>query len=344
LTQSEDLVVVTGATGYIAQHCVLELLKAGYRVRGTVRDRARAERLKEALGRLTSVPGRLEFAETALDRDEGWDAALAGAKFVLHVASPLPLVPPKDDNELIGPAREGTLRVLQSAVRAGVERVVLTSSIAAVVFGTPREGTNVFDEASWSDTSKDIGAYEKSKTLAERAAWDFVESLPEGSKLELVTVNPGFVFGPTLDEHVGASVGLVKRFLTKDVPGCAHWYLACVDVRDIAELHLMAMTSPAAAGQRFLGTGESAWMIDMARILDRHFRPRGYSVPTRLIPNWLVRVVAFFDPSVRPILKALGKQPEFSHERATGVLGWKPRGLEETLVATGESLIEHGLI
>jgi len=344
MSQGEDLVVVTGATGYIAQHCVLQLLEAGYRVRGTARNPSRAERLKEALGRLTNLEGRFELVQATLEQDDGWDAALAGAKFVLHVASPLPQVPPKDENELIGPAREGTLRVLRAAARAGVQRVVLTSSIAAIVFGTPREGTNVFDEASWSDTSKDIGAYEKSKTLAERAAWDFVEKLPDGSKLELVTINPGFVFGPVLDEHVGTSVGLVKRFLTKDMPGCANWYLACVDVRDIAELHLLAMTSPAAAGQRFLGTGESAWMVDMARILDEHFRPRGYSVPTRLFPNWLVHVVAFFDPSVRPILKALGKQPEFSHERATRVLGWKPRGLEETLVATGESLIAHGLI
>jgi len=343
MTDNADLVVVTGATGFIAQHCVLELLGAGYRVKGTVRNLARAERLKEVLGRLTTVEDRLAFAEAELDRDDGWDAALAGAKFVLHVASPLPEVAPKDENELIVPAREGTLRVLEAAVRAGVERVVLTSSIAAIVFGTPRAGTNVFDEDSWSDTSKDIGAYEKSKTLAERAAWDFVAKLPAG-QLELVTVHPGFVFGPILDEHVGTSVGLVRRFLRKEIPGCARWSLACVDVRDIAALHRLAMTTPEAAGQRFLGTSESAWMIDLCRILKKHFGPRGYPVPTRLVPNWLVHVVAFFDPSVRPILRLLGQEPEFSHERAARVLGWQPRGLEEMLVATGESLIAHGIV
>lgn len=344
MTHREELVVVSGATGFIAQHCVLELLRAGYRVRGTARDLPRAEKLKETLGRMAGASDRLEIVKAELDRDDGWDAAMVGAKFVLHVASPLPSAPPKHEDDLIVPAREGALRVLRAASAAGVRRVVLTSSIAAVLHGSPREGTNVFDESSWSDTSKDIGAYEKSKTLAERAAWEFVAKLPAEGRLELVTVNPSVVLGPVLDDHVGTSVGVVQRLLTRGVPGCPRMHLSCVDVRDIAQLHLLAMTTPEAAGQRFIGAGQSAWFLDLARVLERHFGPRGYRVPARLVPDWLVRVVAIWDKSARLILNDLGTAREFSHERATAVLGWKPRDLEETIVATGESLIEHGLV
>jgi len=260
------------------------------------------------------------------------------------VASPLPSAPPKHEDDLIVPARQGTLRVLRAASTAGVQRVVQTSSIAAILHGSPREGTNVFDESSWSDTSKDIGAYEKSKTLAEKAAWEFVQALPEDRRLELVTVNPSVVLGPVLDEHVGTSISIVRRLLTGDVPGCPRMHLSCVDVRDIARLHLLAMTTKEAAGQRFIGAGDSAWFLDLAEVLKKHFGPRGYRVPVRLVPDWLVHVVALWDKSARLILGDLGRAREYSHERATRVLGWNPRGLEETIVATGDSLIQHGLV
>jgi len=344
MNTGEEIVVVSGATGFIAQHCILELLRAGYRVRGTARSPARAEHLKAALERLTPLDGRLEFVEADLEEDGGWDVAMAGARFVLHVASPIPEAPPKDENVVIRPAREGTLRVLGAASRAGVERVVLTSSIAAIAHGHVGGDTKVFDERDWSDPSKDIGAYEKSKTLAERAAWDFVERLPSEQRLELVVINPGYVFGPVLGGHVGISVGVIRRLLTRDVPGCPRLHLSCVDVRDVAQLHVLAMTTPEAAGQRFLCTGESAWVIDIARILQRHFGPRGYRVPAREVPDWLVHVVALFDKSARLILKDLGKPTEFSHARATRTFGWQPRGVEEIFIATGESLIEHGLV
>lgn len=340
----EELVVVTGATGFIAQHCMLELLRGGYRVRGTARNPARAEHLKGELGRLVAVEGRLEFVQADLEEDAGWDAAMAGAKFVLHVASPIPEAPPKDENDLIRPARDGTLRVLQAASRAAVQRVVLTSSIAAIAHGHVRDGSKVFDERDWSDPSQEIGAYEKSKTLAERAAWDFVEKLPMGRKLELVAINPGYVFGPVLDDHVGISVGVIRRLLTRDVPGCPRLHLSCVDVRDVAQLHVLAMTKPEAAGQRFVCSGDSAWVIDIARILQRHFGPRGFRVPAREVPDWLVHVVALFDKSARLILKELSKPCEFSHDLASRTFGWQPRGIEEIFVATGESLIERGLV
>jgi len=344
MNHDRGLVVVSGASGFIAQHCLLELLRAGYRVRGTLRNLAPALQLEAALGRQTAVDGRLEFVQADLERDEGWDTALAGADFVLHVASPIPEAPPRDESELIRPAREGTLRVLGAASRAGVKRVVLTSSIAAVAYGPARGGGKVYDETDWSDPSADIGAYEKSKTLAERAAWEFVASLPSERQLELVVINPGVVFGPVLDGHVGISVGVIRRLLTGDVPGCPRLQLSCVDVRDVARLHVLAMTTPQAAGQRFICSGESAWVIEIAHILKRHFGPRGYRVPARTVPDWLVYVVALFDKSARLILKELGKPSVFSHERATRTFGWNPRGIEEILVATGESLIEHELI
>lgn len=344
MDRGEEIVVVTGATGFIAQHCILELLRAGYRVRGTVRNPARAEHLRATLERLTSVEGRLDFVPADLEQDGGWEAAMGGAKFVLHVASPIPLAPPKDENALIRPARDGTLRVLRAASQAGVQRVVLTSSIAAIAHGHPHDDTKVFDEGDWSDPSKDIGAYERSKTLAERAAWDFVDKLPADRRLELAVINPGYVFGPVLDGHVGISVGLIRRLLTRDVPGCPRLHLSCVDVRDVAQLHVLAMRTPEAAGQRFVCSGESAWVIDVARILQRHFGPRGFRVPAREVPDWLVHVVALFDKSARLILKELGRPREFSHERATRTFGWQPRGVEEIFIATGESLIEHGLV
>lgn len=339
---SNELVVVTGASGFIAQHCLLELLRAGYRVRGTVRNQARTVHLAHTLERLSNGRGHLEFVMADLEQDDGWDAVMAGAQFVLHVASPIPGAPPKDENELIRPARDGTLRVLRAAKRAGVRRVVLTSSIAAIAHGHPQDDTKVFDERDWSDASQPIGAYEKSKTLAERAAWDFVESSAGGP--ELVVINPGYVFGPILDKHVSLSVSVVRRLLTSDVPGCPRLHLSCVDVRDVAALHVLALTKPEAAGQRFVCSGESAWVIDIARILKRHFGPRGYRVPTRQVPDWLVHVVALFDRSARLILKELGKPSVFSHERATRTFGWQPRGIEEIFVATGESLIDHGVI
>ena len=269
---------------------------------------------------------------------------MRGAQLVLHVASPFPAHPPKDESRLIVPAREGTLRVLRAASRAGARRVVLTSSIAAIVYGTPRAGTHVYDEDSWSDATQDIGAYPKSKTLAERAAWDFVQALPPERPLELVTVHPGLVLGPVLDGSYGTSIEITKRLLTGAVPGCPRLCLPHVDVRDVAKMHRLALITGEAAGQRFICAGESAWMVDVARILQRHFGPRGYRVPTREIPNWLVHVVALFDASARPILKDLGQRREVSHERASRVLGWTPRSLEEMVVATGESLIEHGVV
>ncbi|HTQ06798.1 MAG TPA: aldehyde reductase [Polyangiaceae bacterium] len=344
MTSSPAEVVVTGATGFIAEHCILELLRAGYRVRGTVRSQTKAARLRETIARHTNAGDRLALVQADLEVDEGWDDALRGADYVLHVASPFPSALPRHEDELIVPARDGALRILRAAAKAGVRRVVLTSSLAAVVCGHARDGSEVYDETSWSDVSKDIGAYEKSKTLAEQAAWDFVRSLPADRPLELVTVNPGLVLGPVLDGSFGTSASVVRDLLRGSMPGCPPLGWAMVDVRDVAKMHLLALTTKEAAGQRFVCAGEHAWLIDVARVLERHFGPKGYKVPTRELPGWMVRVVALFDKKVRLVVNEVGRRQDVTHERARRVFGWEPRGLEEMVVATGESLIQYGAV
>jgi nucleoside-diphosphate-sugar epimerase len=219
----------------------------------------------------------------------------------------------------------------------------MTSSLAAVVYGHPRNGECVYDERTWTKLGNDVGAYEKSKTIAERAAWDFVAKLPEERKIELVAVNPGLVLGPILDGDYGTSGELVKKLLRREMPGCVRVGWAMVDVRDVAKMHLLALTTREAAGQRFICAGEHAWMIDVAKLLDRHFRSRGYKVPTRQLPAWTVRVSALFDRTLGLIVNEIDKRQDVTHERARSVLGWQPRGLEEMVVAMGESLIEHGV-
>jgi nucleoside-diphosphate-sugar epimerase len=343
MKRTTDTVLVTGASGFIAQHCILELLRSGYRVRGTLRSLSTALRIRETLARHTSLDGRLDLVEADLLRDDGWADAVRGCRYVLHVASPFPRGLPEHEDDLIVPARDGALRVLRAASNAGVKRVVMTSSLAAVAYGHPQSEGRVYDERDWSNSSEPIGAYQKSKTLAERAAWDFVHALPPERALELVTVNPGFVLGPVLDEDYGTSGELVKKLLRREMPGCANVGWAMVDVRDVARMHLLALTTKEAAGQRFICAGEHAWMIDVARVLDRHFRPKGYKVPMRQIPFWILRVASLFDKTLKLVIKEVDKRQDVSHERARSVLGWEPRGLEEMVVAMGESLIQHGV-
>jgi dihydroflavonol-4-reductase len=340
---SETQVLVTGATGFIGMHCIVRLLEDGFRVRGTVRSLDKESSLRESLSRHVDLGERLELVAADLTADEGWSDAVAGCRYVLHVASPLPREPPQHEDDLIVPAREGTLRVLRAAADAGVDRVVLTSSVAAILYGRPRNKT--FDERDWSNPEgPGIGAYEKSKTLAERAAWDFVASLPEERSLELVAINPGLVLGPLLSADWGTSGEVVKKLMQRDFPGCPDMGWAPVDVRDVAEAHVAAMTTPEAAGQRFVCAIEHASMLEVAKILDAHFRERGYKIPTGRLPSWLVRVVAVFDKTARLGLNDLGKRQDLSHRRIDEVLGWQPRGLEEMVVAMGESLIEYGVV
>lgn len=339
-------VLVTGASGFIAQHTILEVLRAGFRVRGTIRSQGRAPEVRAVVAAaLGADPGeRFTLAAADLTRDDGWGDAVRGCRFVLHVASPLPSRPPRHADELIVPARDGALRVLRAAAAERALRVVMTSSVAAVVYGHARDGNQTYDESSWSQLSAEVGAYEQSKTIAERAAWDYVAGLPAEQRLELVTINPGLVLGPVLGADFSTSGEVVRKLLARDMPGCPDVGWAVVDVRDVAAAHVAAMTAPGAAGQRFIVAIEHASMLDIARILKDRFGERGFRVPTRKIPGWLLKLVATWDRTARLAVQELGKRQDLSTRKAREVLGFSPRSLEEMVVAMGESMIERGVV
>jgi nucleoside-diphosphate-sugar epimerase len=323
----------------------LKLLAAGYRVRTTVRSLAREADVRAMLkaGGAEPFADALSFAAADLMSDAGWPAAVAGCDFVLHVASPFPAGAPKHEDDLIIPAREGALRVLRAARDAGVKRVVLTSSFAAIGYG--QEVTDrPFTEENWTDPNgSDIGAYVKSKTLAERAAWDFIAR--EGGALELAVVNPVGVLGPVLGADFSTSIQIVTRFMDGTVPGCPRLSFGVVDVRDVADLHLRAMTNPAAKGQRFLAVaGNFVTMQAIAQTLKARMGQAAARVPTRLLPDWLLRLVALFDPAVALIVPELGKSKNATNEKAKRLLGWSPRSNEDCIVATAESLLRLGLL
>ena len=328
-------ILVTGASGFVASHCIQQLLWQGHKVRGTLRTLSKETYLRKALG---EVGDRLSFVQADLQSDQGWEA-LAGCDYVLHVASPFPPSLPKHQDELIVPAREGTLRVLQAAERAGVKRVVLTSSIAAIMDGHP-ERQRVFDERDWTNTEAPIQPYPKSKTLAERTAWEFVK----GKKLELAVINPGLILGPSLDGHFPTSSGYIGKLMRREVPGVSRTTLFTVNVRDVAAAHLAAMTRPEAAGGRFICVEGAHRFQEIARILQRYFAPKGYRISTLEIPDLVVRLVALMDKTVRLTLDQLGKQYSFSSQRSRTVLGWKPRPLEESVVTMAEGMIAHKLV
>ncbi len=347
-----ELVLVTGGSGFIGAHCIIRLLEAGYRVRATVRSAEREADVRSMVktgGVAEGVAeGALSFAVADLTADAGWPAAVAGCAFVLHVASPFPALQPKDENELIVPAREGALRVLRAARDAaargaGVKRVVMTSSFAAIGYGRAPTG-RPFTEADWTDVDgAGVSPYTKSKTLAERAAWDFMAR--EGGKLELAVVNPVAVLGPVLSADYSSSIQLVQRLLEGSVPGLPNLALGVVDVRDVADLHLRAMTNPAAAGERFLAVaGSPISARDLALALKARLGPAGRRVPTRVIPDWVLRVAALLDPSIALVVPELGKPKDVTADKARRLLGWTPRPREEAAVATAESLLKLGLV
>jgi nucleoside-diphosphate-sugar epimerase len=337
-------VLVTGGSGFIGSHSILQLLAAGHQVRTTVRSLKREGDVRAMLKEGGAEPGdRLSFVAADLLADTGWPEAVAGCEYVLHVASPFPPTIPANEDELIVPAREGALRVLRASREAGVKRVVLTSSFAAIGYGhAPRHAP--FDETSWTDPDgDDVRPYVKSKTLAERAAWDFIAK--EGGGLELSVVNPVGVFGPVLGLDYSTSILIVQRLMDGAIPGCPRLYFGVVDVRDVADLHLRAMTHPAARGERFLAVaGDFMSMRDIARVLKERMGASGRRVPTLQLPSWLVRLAALRDPAVKQILPELGKRKNATGEKARRMLGWTPRSNDEAIVASGESLVRLGLL
>ena len=337
-------VLVTGGSGFVGSHCILQLLAAGHQVRTTVRSLTREADVRTLLKQGGADPGdRLQFFAADLETDAGWKEAVAGCDYVLHVASPFPTKVPKHEDELIVPAREGTLRVLRASRDAGVKRVVQTSSFAAVGYGHATQAAP-FDETNWTDsTDEDLAPYTKSKTLAERAAWDFIAR--EGGALELSVVNPVAVFGPVLGPDLSGSIFLIKRLLDGAVPGVPRLYFGLVDVRDVADLHLRAMTHPAARGERFLAVaGDFMSIQEIAQVLKSRAGALAARVPTRLLADWMVRLAGLRDAGVRQILPELGKVKNATSAKARQVLGWSPRSREEALLATAESLAALGLV
>ena len=339
---SESTVLVTGGTGFIAQHCILALLSSGYRVRTSVRSPGREAEVLQHLKVGGAEPGdRLSFVVADLSADRGWSEAVTGCTYVLHGASPTPSGDQVREEDWINPAVEGNLRVLRAARDAGVKRVVLTSAFGAVGVGH-KSLNRPFNETDWSNLASNVAPYQKSKTLAERAAWDFIAR--EGRGLELAAVNPTAVLGPALGADYSHSVRLI-RYLMDGQRGCPKLNSGFVDVRDVADLHLRAMTSPAAKGERFLAiAGESMWMIDVAKVLKERMGTRAGKVTTRELPNWLMRLYALRNPALKGLVPLLGVNLNATSEKAMRLLGWTPRAREDAIIASAESLIRLGLL
>jgi len=314
-----DRVLLTGVTGYIGQHCAAELLRQGYEVVGTIRSRVKADATRIAIAKVAPVDG-LSFIEADLLSDQGWVEAMKGCAYVMHVASPFMLAKPKDENEMIAPAVEGTRRVIAAAQQARVKRLVLTSSTFAMIAG---KDSGRYGPDAWSDTNASIGAYAKSKTLAERTAW----AAAKGGDMELTVVNPGAVFGPSLGAKMdGQSVEMMTAMIGGKMPMIPDLSMGMVDVRDVARLHVKAMIADGAAGKRFIAaTAEPIEMAIVASVL----RQAGYTkVPFRRAPTLLLKLIGLFDGEVRGMLPFIGKAAAFDNAATFSVLQWQPTPLE----------------
>jgi dihydroflavonol-4-reductase len=340
---ADQLVLVTGGTGFIAQYCMLALLNAGYRVRTTVRTLEREQEVRDHL-KVGGVDAgdRLSFVVANLTEDRGWPEAVAGCAYVMHGASPTPSGDQTREEDWIEPAVNGNLRVLRAARDAGVKRVVLTSAFGAVGVGHTPDHRRPFDETDWSDLTGNVAPYQKSKTLAEKAAWEFIAR--EGNGLELTAINPVAVYGPVLGADYSHSIRLIANML-EGQPGCVNVNSCCVDVRDVADLHLRAMTNPAANGERFLATvGNSMWMIEIAELLRQRFGTAAEKVPTQVWPDEQVRIAAETNAQLKGVVPLLNYDMNSSGKKAERLLGWAPRSREEAIAAAAESLIRLGLL
>lgn len=332
-------ILITGISGFLASHIARQLLERGYTIRGTVRRMTSATQITDRLCRQSPDDrSRLEFRQADLSNDNGWAEAIDGCDYVLHTASPFPAGVPNHENDLILPARDGTLRVLQAAHKTKVKRVVLTSSIAATNHGN---STPPFTEADWTDP---YGAratpYYKAKTLAEQAAWAYADT----NGLDLTVINPGMIFGPVQSPNFGTSVGLLLQLMNGKFSRLPRFGFPVVDVRDVAEAHIRAMVNPAASDQRFIVAGQFLWLKDISYILAKAFPDYAHRLPTKEIPNWLVRVMATVSPMSRMIVHELGRDLSVDTSKARRVLDWKSRSESETICACVQSLLDLNLI
>lgn len=331
-----DRVLVTGGNGFVATWCIVRALEQGFDVRTTVRSLSKEPRLRSILAGAVDAGDRLEVVLADLTSDSGWAEAVAGCSYVLHVASPM--IATRRPEEVIRPAVEGVHRVLRAARDGGVRRVVYTSSCGAIYYGHPAQ-TEPFDETSWTNLeASNMSLYVRSKTLAERAAWDFIAV--EGGSLELATVNPTGIFGPALDPENASSLDLIRRLLDGSPPATPNLWFGVIDVRDVADLHLRAMTDPDAAGQRYIASsGNVVSMLDIARVLREQLGPQAAKVPTRALPDWLVRLVGRFNTEVGDVVPLLGQRRNATSVKAQRELGWSARPWRETVVDSARSLL-----
>ena len=336
-----DTVLLTGISGFLGGHVALALLKAGYKVRGSVRSLDKAGKVTETLRRAGGDVGRLDFVALDLGNDAGWDAAMDGVRYLQHTASPFVLSMPEDRNELIGPAVSGTERAIGAALNAGVERMVLTSSMAAIAYGHEKTDAPRFTASDWTRLDgRPVNAYIESKTRAERRAWELMDAA--GRHDDLATINPGGIFGPLLDDDPGTSAILVKRLLDGSVPAAPRIPITSVDVRDVAAAHVAAMTTPGAGGQRFPMATEPLYFIDVARLLRQHFPDK--KVPRFEMPDLAVRLYALFDRDVRGYLGELGYAKRLDASAVTALLGRDLIPARDAILATAESLVHYRLV
>jgi dihydroflavonol-4-reductase len=339
-------VLLTGASGYIGKHITLQLLTDGYEVRASVRNKAKADEVREAMSAHLpegfKLDKKLSFVELDLESDKGWPKALEGMDVLIHSASPFPIASPKDENDLIRPAVDGTLRALKAAHKAGVKRVILTSSVAAIYGSDLPAGKAEFDETMWSDPNHPIGkmAYNKSKTLAEKAAWDYIQS--EAKEIQLTTINPVLVAGAPLDNNFGASVSVVERLMNGKDPVLPDMSFGIVDVKDVAKMHVLVVKNKAAFGQRFIANAGSRTFIQMAKALKAAFPAR--KIPTGQAPTLLIRFLALFDGEIKAVLPGLGKHINPSSKKAETVLGISFIPVEQSLVDTAKYLVDNKLV
>ncbi|MGP0061916.1 MAG: SDR family oxidoreductase [Beijerinckiaceae bacterium] len=338
-----NLVLLTGISGFLGGHVALALLDAGYNVRGSLRNLDKADKVRKALGETGADLTRLEFVKLDLLDERGWGEAAQGCRFLLHTASPFVLKMPKDKAELIRPAVEGTERALKAGLKAGVERIVLTSSMAAIAYGHDAPRTTPFTAKDWSNPdSPRINAYAESKTRAERRAWDIMKEA--GREKDLVTINPSAILGPLLDEDPGTSAILVIRLINGSIPAAPRISFAIVDVRDVAAAHVAALTKPEAGGHRFPMGDRCMSFLETADVLRRRFPERAGKLPRFAMPDWAVRLYAMFDADVRGSINELGVVRRLDASDAVALLGRPLIPADAAIIATAESVIARGIV
>ncbi|MDR3006809.1 MAG: aldehyde reductase [Sphingobacterium sp.] len=340
--ENKETVLITGGSGFIASYCMITLLKNGFKVRASLRSLNKSELVKKMLkqGGINNFED-LSFVLADLGNEASWENAADGCQYVIHTASPTPFTNAKTEDDFVIPAVNGVLNVMRAAKRAGVKRFVLTSAFGAVGMGTKK--TTPYTEEDWTVLNDTVAPYQKSKTISEKAAWNFIEN--EGNGMELSVVNPTAVAGPILADDFSHSIQNIKQMLEGQMKGCPKIISGYVDVRDVADLHFKAMIMPEAKGERFIAaSGRGLSLLDVANILRDNLGEKANKVPTKELPNWVIKLIAVFNPKLKTVVPLLGMVKHASSEKAIKMLGWKPRPTKEAILATANSLFEMNVI